>query len=472
MRSTRRVTTLFAAVLLCANVGAAAASPDGLPRPGSDGAGDSYFPLSGNGGYDVAEYDLDIGYVPSSKELTGQAKISAKATQSLSSFNLDLHKLTVDAVKVNGVPAKFSRTGDELTVTPRLPLWKGLPFTAEITYHGVPEALENPRSGPGGWRFSESGGAFVQGEPLSASTWFPANDTPRDKAAFQLAVTVPSEWTVVASGRETGTRTSPRGTTYLWSQRTPAAPYLVTVAIDKWKIVRGKIGDGVPTVHAFQPDSDDAENQRIVDDLPSIIGFFSEQFGPYPVDSAGGIFLRGSESNHSLETIGRPIYSSGGRETIIHETAHQWFGDAVSVGGWKDICLNECLATYAQWIFPSGDPDSNIDRYYDFKLGQYDRFIGWDDPADKLYDMGRENLFRAVYDKGPLAIHALRRTVGDDTFFQLLKTWVAEHRDGTATTQDFQRLAERLSHKNLQPFFDAWFYHVGRPAEEFLHPKA
>ncbi|EFL06821.1 hypothetical protein [Streptomyces sp. AA4] len=186
----RRPATTVAA-LAAATLGATIASAgQDEPTPGTDGAGDSCYPQDGNGGYDVSDYDLKVSYAPDSRQLTGLQTVNARATQPLSSFNLDLRGLTVDSVKVNGLPAQFSRTGDhELVITPRNSLVCGLRFSAGIAYHGVPTTMP----GSNGWQHIRPGGAFAAGRPQSAMTWYPANETPRDKARFRLAVTVPDE---------------------------------------------------------------------------------------------------------------------------------------------------------------------------------------------------------------------------------------------------------------------------------------
>src|SRR3954471_18800724 len=109
------------------------------PTPGADGIGDPYFPLLGNGGFDARHYTLDVAYNPDTDRLDGRTTLTARATQNLSSFDLDLQKLEVTRVEVNGRRAQFSRSGDELTITPRSPLRKGRTFTATVTYGGIPE---------------------------------------------------------------------------------------------------------------------------------------------------------------------------------------------------------------------------------------------------------------------------------------------------------------------------------------------
>jgi aminopeptidase N len=465
-RTARRATVLALAVLTGVTFGGgiAAAAP---PSPGGDGAGDAYYPQDGNGGYDVADYNLRVGFDPASHNLAATNTITARATQALTSFDLDLNGLTVDSVKVNGAPAKFTRTGDhELVVTPARPLRHGERFLTEVAYHGQPAPIRDPLLGDNGWQYSASGGAFVAGEPHSASTWYPVNDTPKDKATFHLAITVPDEWGVIANGRELASHKSGNGTTHVWSEDTPAVPYMTTVAIEKWEFLRTKLSDGTPVVSAFAPGTPDT-TKAAEGRLPEIIDFLSSKFGRYPIDAAGGIFLA-EPIGFSLETMSRPIFSgrAGNIQTIVHENAHQWYGDSVAVDNWKDVCMNECFASYAQWLWSEAKDGQNLDDRYRTQVATVPAQF-W---AGKLYDMGPGNEFTSVYSKGPLALHALRHTIGQQAFDLVLKIWPQLHRNGNASLQEFQHLTELVAHQNLQGFFDAWFYGNTKPADQYLYP--
>ncbi|HJQ45334.1 MAG TPA: M1 family metallopeptidase [Amycolatopsis sp.] len=441
----RGLVVVLAAVVLggCTSTG---------PHPGADGAGDSYYPQDGNGGYDAAAYRLSIDYDPPTRRLDGNQLITARVTENLSSFNLDLSGLTVDSVVVDGSPAHFRRTGEhELVVTPKRSLARGAQFATEIRYHGTPQAVDG-----NGWQYTADGGAFVLGEPDSAATWYPVNDTPRDKATFELTVHVPDGWSAVSTGRDVGGNT--------WTSSTPTAPYLTTVAIDRWDIQRGKLADGTPLINAYAPgvpsSTKDAEAR-----LPEVLDFLASKFGPYPVDAAGGIFLT-EPIGASLETLGRPIYSgrAGDLETIVHENAHQWYGNSVSVRDWKDICLNECFASYAPWLWSEAKDGQNLDDRFRQEVASAPDSL-W---AARLYDMGAGREFTAVYRKGPLALHALRRHIGDPAFDQVLRTWPAAHRDGNASLPEFQHYVENVTHHDLSGFFQAWFYGTGKPAAQYL----
>ncbi|MFI9012229.1 M1 family metallopeptidase [Actinosynnema sp. NPDC053489] len=447
----------------------ATTAPPVVDARGGDGAGDPYYPQDGNSGYDVGAYDVSVTYDPATKRLDGVATITARATADLARFNLDLYALKVDAVEVRARAAAFRQEGDhELVITPDAPLTGGEEFTTTVRYGGEPTLFADRALGRSGWQVSKTGGAFAAGEPHSATTWFPANDTPRDKASFALTARVPEGWSVVSNGIGGNPTTEAGWTSFRWVAEQPMATYLTTIAIDRWTVERSTLPDGTPVVDAYAPGAENGrEHQRR---LPEVLSFLAERFGPYPFSSAGGIFLA-DDIGFSLETQTRPVYAGwADLDTVVHENAHQWFGDSVSVVNWADICLNECFASYAQWLWAEAKDGVDLDqRYRDEVRRVGDRDTYWN---RKLYDMGRGNEFRGVYDKGQLALHALRRQVGDAAFDRVLKEWIAGHRGGNASWPEFEAHAERVSGQDLDGFFAAWFRGDRVPADEFLYPGA
>ncbi|WP_329788123.1 M1 family metallopeptidase [Lentzea sp. DG1S-22] len=441
-------------------------SPQAAVEAGA-GAGDAYYPTDGNSGYDVTLYDLAISYDPGSKRLDGVASITATASQDLSRFNLDLEGLEVSEVKVGDRPAKFAQEGDhELVITPSAPLAKGRPFTTVVTYGGEPTTIDDASLGRSGWQISSTGGAFAAGQPHSATTWFPANDTPRDKAALKVAARVPDGWTAISNGLEGPVARDGGWTTFTWSEETPLATYLATVAIDKFEVVRSKLPNGTPVVDAYAPGTSGAK-KPIQSQGPEVLAFLETKFGPYPQRAAGSIWVA-DQIGFSLETQTRPIYAAwADLETVVHENAHQWFGDSVSIENWADICLNECLASYAQWLWLEKEGTDLDQRYRDSVEQRRGRASFW---APKLYDMGRGNEFRGVYDKGLMGMHALRKQVGDDVFFKALRSWASQHRDGNASWPEFEEHFEQASGQPLDGFFKAWFRDSGIPEEQYLLP--
>ncbi|WP_211254493.1 M1 family metallopeptidase [Cellulomonas cellasea] len=253
-RGRRAAAVLVGAVLLLVPTGGASVAGSPYPprppafTPGAPGIGDPYFPLDGNGGYDVRHYDLDLRYDPGSDLLTGRATLTAKATQGLSAFNLDLVGLDVRSVTVDGRPATWARDGGELTVTPARGIRDHRWFRVVVTYDGVPEPLEE-----GGGFLHTDDGAVVTGEPHVAATWFPANDHPVDAAAFTIAVEVPEGLTAVSNGVLRGQRTYGGWTTWTWDARDPMASYLAVLAVGRLDLTAYE-ADGIRYWDAIDPD--------------------------------------------------------------------------------------------------------------------------------------------------------------------------------------------------------------------------
>jgi Peptidase family M1 domain/Peptidase M1 N-terminal domain/Immune inhibitor A peptidase M6 len=208
--------------------------------------------------------------------------------------------------------------------------------------------------------------------------------------------------------------------------------------------------------------------QESLDRLPEVLAFLSTRFGPYPFPTAGGLVHSDESLGFALETQTRPIYStssflSGPNTAVItHESAHQWFGDSLSVRRWQDLWLNEGFATYAQWLWDEHRGYASVQEEYDYyaEIPADDEF--WSHPTA---DPGVENLLGpAVYDRGALALHTLRLAVGDATFFRILRTWTATHRYGNVSTAQFTALAEKLAGRDLDDLFDAWLFTGGKPA--------
>ncbi|MGA5299050.1 M1 family aminopeptidase [Nucisporomicrobium flavum] len=232
----RRAVLACSIILSLVIAGAAPAGAAGPPAtPGAPGIGDPYFPLAGNGGYDVRHYGLDITYTPETDVLAGVATITATATQHLSSFNLDFDGLTLRSLTVDGRPAATARADGELTVTPRRPLRKGHRFTVVARYDGVPQVIDDPNLGASGV-FATDDGMTIVGQPEVASTWFPVNDHPRDKASYTIRITAPRGLEAVSNGVLLGHTTRHGWTTWTWDAKEPMASYLATATVGEYEV--------------------------------------------------------------------------------------------------------------------------------------------------------------------------------------------------------------------------------------------
>lgn len=450
------------------------------PQPGADGLGDPYDPQLGNGGYDAQHYTLELSVDMENNTLAGSVTMRAKATQDLSTFNLDFMGLKIDRVLVNDEQVNHERGQGsqqqrELTIVPAEPLRNGETFTVAISYHGAPSPMHSKAVPfPIGWtRYDD--GTFVASEPDAAASWYPVNDHPLDKATYTFYITVPEPYVVAANGLLQEVIDNGQTNTYVWRASDPLASYLVTVNIAAYVMQSEEGPDGLPIRNFFMPEL--AEEAAFdFGRTAEMIELYNELFGPYPFE-AYGVALIG-EVPFALETQTLSIFGtntvSGRRyaeQVVAHELAHQWFGDSVSPAHWQDIWLNEGFATYAQllWVEHTQGPEAlegAIREQYNSVSGQSsflppaertcqklaEEFAPpGNPPTDDLFNLG-------VYVRGALALHALRMRVGDELFFDILRTYHDRYRYGTATSADFIAVVEHVSGQELGEFFRGWLY--------------
>jgi aminopeptidase N len=435
--------------------GSAAAPPGEAasdePHPGSAGLGDPLYPELGNGGYDVEHYELDLTWGDSPERLDGTTTIEAVATEALSSFHLDLVGMEVEEATVDGDAATTERDGEhELVVTPEAPLAAGEEFTVEISYGGTPVAADGLIEGLGGW-ISDGREVYVASEPDGAATFFPVNDHPSDKASYDLRITAPDDLAVVASGVRTGPASAGDDGFRTWSFEAaePMASYLLQIVIANLEVDESTTPDGVPLRHAI-----DRDVRGGLDDMEptgEMLDHFAELFGPYPFAVYGGVVVD-EDIGFALETQTLSLFAPGMNESVVaHELSHQWYGNHVSPATWEDIWLNEGFATYAEWLWAEHDGQASIDE----TARQAAALGGLDAPP--AHPSSPEELFGdSVYTRGGLTLHVLRHAMGDDRFFELLRTWVERYGGESASTAQFEALAADIAGQDLRPLFDAW----------------
>jgi aminopeptidase N len=443
---------------------------------GSPGSGDPFFELAGNGGYNVRHYSLDIEYAPDTDRLTGRSVVIARATQNLRRFNLDLREfLMVSSVRVNGRSASYSQhSGQELSIDPRPKLKKGRLFVVSVEYSGTAEPVVDPDLSIEGWIPTDDG-AFVVNEPQGSPGWYAVNDTPRDKATYDIKVTVPAGRVVMSNGILISRRDRGDESTWHWVERYPMAPYLATATNGVFETRFRRLDNGLPEYNAVDPQTrvnaqsapDPALAWERLEPQPEILDFFSELYGPYPFESIGGIMDWAPNVFYSLESQTKANYwRIVGPSTVVHEVAHQWFGNAVTLAFWPDIWLNEGFATFSEWIYDErhggATAQETFDELYaipeDSEEGQD---LWFPAPADLP---GPEAMFHTpVYDRGAMTLQALRGKVGDEVFFELISDWYRQNRYRNVTTADFIAHAERESGQQLDAFFRVWLYEEGRP---------
>lgn len=434
------------------------------------GIGDPYFPTLGNSGYDVQHYTIDLSADMKNNIIDGTVSIDAQATQDLKVFNLDFLGYSIRQIEVNGEEADFLRREREMIITPPQPLDAGEDFTVAVTYTGRPTGRQGYSAG---W-VRHKNGVYVASEPAGAARWYPVNDHPRDKATYTFRITVAEPYVVAANGLLQETIDNGSTRTYIWDSQYPMASYLATVNIGNFVVQTQEGPDGLPIRNYFPERlADDAA--EVFERTPEMIQFFSDTFGTYPFE-AYGVVMADTPLFFALETqtlslFGAEIVPEGilgavsgwgisSESVVAHELAHQWFGDSISPANWEDIWLNEGFATYASALWT--EHTQGVEAFEEEMRSNYGAIMlsehtPGQPPAERLFNQG-------VYLQGAWTLHALRLEVGDEIFFDIVRTYYDRFKYSNANTADFITVAEEVSEQDLTKLFDAWLFNGGVPA--------
>ncbi len=443
---------------------------------GSELSEDSFYPNLGNSGYQIEHVDLEIDF-RSLPELVGVATFHLEPLGQLASFVLDVGRLEILGVTIDGAEALFDG-GPELRVTPATSLPAGALSVVVVEYRGTVGAnTSSVNLFDSGLRAGDAGGWYNVSEPDGATTWFPANDHPADKATYSLTFTANPGQQILTSGTLVSTTEAVDAVTVVYEMGQPLAPYLLAFAIgDFTAIEHGDVG-GVLVTDYVESSLDVSYLSKVLEDEPAMLEFLSSIYGPYPFDTYGSLVVD-ADFGGALEEQTLSTFSRGAvrEHVVVHELGHQWFGDSLSVQDWSDIWLNEGFATYTEWLWieHTRGPDSldtEIEENYNLISGavvggSYEATLAWlADNFPPPKEIKPDNLFSwSVYLRGGMTLHALRIEIGDDAFFEVLERWATENRYGNVTTEGFVALSEQVSGQELSEFFEEWLHDPLPPA--------
>ena len=421
---------------------------------------------------DIKFYELNLDIDFNSSSIRGSVTINGVIGNIYPDFiELDLYdNMTVDSILQNNIPISYLHENDMLKIPiSDITLNDENLFSLTIFYQGTPD-----NCGAGGFKFDEHqniGHVWTLSEAYCARSWWPCKDDPSDKAdSVNIIVSVPIEpaYIVASNGLLSSTTINNNKKTYFWKERYPITTYLVSLAIYpyiKWvdQYVSPISSDTMLIEHYVFPDRYEASypNYSLTKDM---LSFFSELFGEYPFISekyGHADFTWGGGMEHqTLSSMG-----SFSQNLMVHELGHSWWGNLITCKTFNDIWLNEGFARYCQALW--AEHMYGREAYFDFMnnhayYGAGTIYVEYPSSNSQIFSAGLS------YNKASWVLHMLRHKVGEDIFFDILKSYASNDSlsYNAASTSDFQKVCEDISGLDFEQFFQQWIYGERYPKYE------
>ena len=424
-------------------------------------------------GVDVVHYVFRLTLTDANNEIAGESTVTMRVTAAgVKELALDLVKaaadkgMTVSSVTCGGANATFVHEADRLRITPATPPAAGTDISCTTTYRGVPAGGLRIINNIHGERT-----AFSENWPNNARHWLPMVDHPYDKATGEFIVTAPAQYQVVANGLLQEEVDLPNGMRRThWKQSVPIASWLYALGVARFSVRHYATSKGIPQqVWVFPQDAE--TGQRVFDFTGRrAFDFFSEQVGPYSYEKLAHVQAAGLGGGTEHATIifyGEKGVASG-NAPVVHEVAHQWWGNAVTERDWDDVWLSEGFATYFTLLY--AEQYDGRDAFVRGLRSSRERILQLEKKTPdtpiihrNLSDM-RRVLNQFVYQKGGWTLHMLRYNIGTDNFWDGIRDYYRRYQNQNASTDDLRAVMERVSGKDLRWFFSQWLTRSGVPA--------
>lgn len=426
----------------------------------------------GEANIDVNYYKIDLNIDPTGRRIAGSSTVGFTALRRLNSYLLDLNNShQVDSVVSDGKKLPFTHANNIIRIEPTVTIAANEQKIVTVFYQGRPPSnnfgsfefgVHGPNNFPVVWSLSE---------PYGAPDWWACKDNPNDKAdSSDVWITMPQQFVSVSNGTLTETLDLGNLRTYKWKNRDPIAHYLISVACSNYtqydNYVRYSPTDSLLISHYVYPENFNAAVRQQLDETVRVMEVLSEKFGQYPfINEKYGHAQCGFGGGMEHQTISSMGNFSQG--LVVHELAHQWFGNYVTCKTWADIWVNEGFATYSEALYQEavgGSAAYNQEITELMQLGKEATgsiFVQNTNSINQIFN------FRRTYAKGAVVLHMLRGILGEETFYQALRDYLKQYADNVATIRDFQAVAEATSGKSLNYFFDEWLFKAGYPSYNF-----
>lgn len=418
---------------------------------------------------DVSYYKLNLTIDPAKQSLVASTTILflPKKTVSTCYFSLT-NSLTIDSIVIDTKKIAFQHQNGQVQLTLDKSYSANSKVTAIVYYQGKP-----PKNANEAFNFTTHGSTnfpvvWSLSEPFGAADWWVCKNDLSDKAdSSDVWITMPSAYVSVSNGILEKKETKGTQTTYRWKNRYPIADYLISIACTNYTEYTNHFTDNQQNnlliTHFIYPENFTQTIKNQLDETVPIMAYLSEKFGIYP-------FMK--------EKYGHAQFGYGGgmehqtcssmgafdADLVAHEMAHQWFGDKVTCKTWEDIWVNEGFATYAEMLY--AETKGNYNSYLDYYMKQAKLAKGTI-AVQNTSSINQIFSFERTYCKGAVVLHTLRRVVGDEVFFRILKNYLTTYAYKMASIRDFQQVAEKEYGRSLAAFFDAWLYGTGYPKFEY-----
>jgi aminopeptidase N len=429
---------------------------------------------------DVEHYRFAITMTDASDRITGEATVRLRWLASgVQTVTLDLANatparagkgMTVRDVTSDGRTLAAAHAADRLAITLPAPSRDGEVVEFVVRYEGVPADGLQIKPNPHGDRTF-----FSDNWPNKAHQWLPTIDHISDKATMEMNATAPAHYQVVSNGRrieETDLAGNLRRT--VWRESVPIAPWLYALGVARFAVQHVGEYRGVPIETWVFANDRDAGFHDFAVPSRDVLAFYSERIGPYSYEKLANVQSNsvsgGMESASAIFYAPRSVVGDRNprwRNVIIHEIAHQWFGNAVTERDWNDVWLSEGFATYFTQLFieHAYGRDEFVDgmkRSRQTILEFYAKTPDYRVVHENLDDMSKVTT-GMTYQKGAWVLHMLRQRVGDDRFWAGIREYYRRYQNASASTDDFRRVMEEAAGEDLAAFFDQWLYRGGVP---------